>query len=417
MARPLKIALPVLVAAAGFAVAGILAATRKSAETVPLDVPAAPVETVAVAFEDARPLLRFYGEIAAGREVELRAAVAGPVVSVASGFADGGAARAGARLVSIDPFDYEQAVAERAAARDEARARLAEMRARLESERRLLEEDAAQTAIRERELARRESLIGSAVSERALDDARLALSQARAQAERRRQDIGARAAQAAQQEAVVARQEAALARARRALEDTTISAPFDGWLADADARPGTYLRVGDRVARIIASEALEARFHLPDAAFGRLMPGAVGEAAAVVWTLGSRTARFSARVVRVGGEIDPATGGVAAWAALEAGADPALPGPRPGAFVEVVLADRAYPAVARLPEAALYAEGKAGAAGLVYAVVDGRLEARRVEAVGRDGADLLVRGDLAAGDAIIVTRLSEIGPGLKVSVP
>ena len=422
MARPLKIALPALVVAAGFAVAGILAATRKPAKTVPLEEPIIPVETTPVVFEDARPMLRFFGEIAAGRDVELRAAVAGPVVSVAPEFADGAAASAGARLLAIDPFDYEQAVAESAAARDEARARLGEMRARLESERRLLEEEAEQTAIRERELARRESLIGDAVSERALDDARLALSQARAQAERRRQDVSARAAQVAQQEAILARFEAALARARRALDDTVIAAPFDGWLADADARPGTYLRVGDRVARLIASDGLEARFHLPDAAFGRLAPGAVGAPAAVAWTLGSRTVRRSARVTRVAGEIDPATGGVAAWAALEAPAPeeaggPALPEPRPGAFVEVFLADRVYPRVARLPETALYAGAGADAGRVVYVVTDGRLEARAAEVAGRDGADALVRGDLAEGDAVVVTRLTEIGPGLKVSVP
>jgi hypothetical protein len=52
----------------------------------------------------------------------------------------------------------------------------------------------------------------------------------------------------------------------------------------------------------------------------------------------------------------------------------------------------------------------------VYVVVDGRLAPRRVEIVGRDGADAFIRGDYTADDRIVVTRFPEIGPGIKVEV-
>ena len=407
MARPLKIALPVLVLAGAFAVAGILAATRERTEARPVVERVWPIETAAARFEDIRPMLRFYGEIAAGREIELRAPAAGPVVRVAEAFADGAAASAGTELLAVDPFDYEQALAERKAARDEARAQLAETRARLSGERELLAEDDEQVAIGARDVARRESLVGAAVSERGLDEARMTLSQARSRRIQRQRDIDVLAARIAQGEAAVARLEAALARAARALEDTVLRAPFDGWIADPAAQLGERLREGDRVARLIGSAVLEARFHLPDAAFGRSLQESLGRDATVVWRLGPRTERFAATVTRIDGEVDPGTGGVAAYARLLADDSAAFAALRPGAFVEVLAPDRLYRRVARLPAAALHGDR-------VYAVVDGRLEAREVDAVARDGATVLVAGALEEGDEVAITRLTEIGPGLKV---
>ncbi len=405
MPRPLRIALPVMVLAGGVAVAGILVATREKTEPKPVAEHAWPIEAVTVGFADLRPTLRFFGEVASAREVDLRALVAGPVTWVADEFADGGAVGAGSELVAIDPFDYREAVAERAAARDEARARLAEMRARLNAERDLLAEDSQQVAIGERDLARRESLVGSAVSERGLDEAQLTLSRARSGLIQRRRGVEALTAQVAQQEAVIARLEAALARAGRALDDTVLRAPFEGWLADTAAQVGKRLGVGDRIARLIDFTTLEARFHVTDSAFGRSLQDLIGRRAEVLWRLGPRTLRFDANVVRLEGEIDPGTGAVAAWARLDGGGFDAL---RPGAFVEVCVPDRLYRQVSRLPEAALH-EG-----GIVYAVVDERLDARAVDVVGRDGDTILVNGELNDGDKVAVTRLTEIGPGLKV---
>lgn len=407
MVRPLKIALPVLVLAGAFAIAGFLTATRERTEARPAVERVWPVETVPARFEDIRPTLRFYGEVSAGREIELRAPAAGAVIRVAEAFADGATVSAGTELMAVDPFDYEQALAERTAARDEAHAQLAETRARLSSERELLAEDDEQVAIGARDLARRESLVGAAVSERGLDEARMTLSQARSRRIQRQRDIDVLAARIAQGEAAIARLEAATARAARALEDTVLRAPFDGWIADPSAQLGERLREGDRVARLIGSAGLEARFHLPDAAFGRSLQESLGRAATVLWRLGPRTERFAATVTRIDGEVDPGTGGVAAYARLHADDSAAFAALRPGAFVEVLAPDRLYRRVARLPAAALHGDR-------VYTVVDGRLEAREVDAVARDGGTVLVAGALEEGDAVAVTRLTEIGPGLKV---
>jgi len=411
--KVLLIVMPLVVLGAGVAGFLWLKATRPETAARSAQERVWTVETATVAFTDARPRLTLYGEIAAGREVALRALVPGPVLSVYDGFLDGAAIAAGTVLVKIDPFDAEQTVAERTSALAESQARLAETRARLEAERALAAEDKKQVEIYERDVTRRRTLVGKAVSEKGLDEAELALSQSRAQMIGREQTIAALEATLAQQDAVIAGQRAELARAERAVADTALVAPFDGYLADVAAQPGERLAAGDKVARLIDSGRMEARFHIGDAAFGRIFEsaeGAIGRAAEVVWQTGATVRRFDAVIDRIDSEIESATGGVTAYASLVAGEEAGLALLRPGAFVEVVLDDRAYHDVARLPAAAVH-EG-----GTVYVVVDDRLAARAVTVVGRDGEDALVRGDIAPGEAVVLSRLTEIGPGLKVAV-
>ena len=39
---------------------------------------------------------------------------------------------------------------------------------------------------------------------------------------------------------------------------------------------------------------------------------------------------------------------------------------------------------------------------------------KKIEVVTKSGTDILVRGEIVNGDKVVVTRLSEVGPGLKV---
>ncbi len=407
-----KILLPLLVIAGGVAAAAWFKETKPEPVAKAIEERVWTVETAPVHFADVQPELRLFGEVVAAREVELRALVAGPVISVWDGFVDGGAVPAGTILVSIDPFDEQQNVVERQASLDEARARLAETRSRLDAERSMAGEDQRQVEIYQRDVARRESLVGSAVSEKGLDESRLALSASRLQLIQREQSAASLKAGLAQQQAVIDRLAAALARAERALADTDLKAPFDGYLAETAAQPGKRLSLGDRVGRLIDSTALEVRFHMSAAAFGRAFVGAPsGERRAkVIWRTGDRAQTFDAVIDRIDSEIDPASGGVSGFARLVDDHGPGFASLRPGAFVEVAVADRLYRQVSRLPETALHG------ADTVFAVVDGRLEGRAVEVAGRDGDAVLVTGELSEGEAVVTTRLTEIGPGLKVAV-
>ena len=408
MVKFFKLFLPVLVIALGVLSWFWLTATKPETPSRPSVERVWTVETVRVTFEDVRPSLTLFGEVVAGREVDLRAHVAGPVMAVSDRFVDGGAVVAGAVLVTIDPFDATQSVVEREASLAEARSRLAETAARLVAERGLAAEDRRQVEIFERDVARRESLLGNAVSEKGLDEARLALSRGRVQKIQREQAVATLEAGIGQSEAVISGLRASLARARRALADTELKAPFDGTLADTDAQPGERLAVGDRVGRLIDPSRLEARFHVSGAQFGRAfsdLSTALGTPAEVIWRTGNTAHRFPATIDRIDSEIDPASGGVTVYARLSEDATVL----RPGAFVEVVVADRVYRQVTRVPETAIHDSDT------VYVVIDERLEARAVALAGRDGDMALITGEIGVGEAIVISRFTEIGPGMKVA--
>ncbi len=409
--RLFKVVLPLAILVGAVFGAGYLKATRTQVEPKPVQERVWIVAAVPAARVEVRPEMRLFGEIVAGREVELRPLVAGRIVEVGPDFVDGGSVRAGELVIAVDPFDYRADVAEFEARIAEARARLSEIDAERKSAKRLLEHDRAQTKLSRHDVERREKLRGSAAgSQKALDDARMALSQSEQQILSREETIDRLAAQGEQQEAVIRRWQVALARARRDLEETRLTAPFDGFLIDTDAAIGKPVGTADRVARLIDADRLEARFHLSDSEFSRLLAadGYRGRPARVVWRIGNTAFAFDAEIDRVEGEIDPESGGVDLFARIrDAGIEGVL---RPGAFVEVGVSDRVYRNVVRLPESAIHDRDT------VFVVVDGRLAPRRVEVVVRSGADVLVRGALAPEDIIVTTRFPEIGPGVRVTV-
>ncbi len=409
--RALVIGLPVLILAAAASIAGYLAATRPEVRPDPARERVWPVAAVAVERADVAPELRFYGEIVAGRKVELRPLVAGRVIEVGEKFLDGAVVARGDLLVAIDPFRFEAAVREIEARIAETEARIGEYRADIAAERELIAKDEKQLALDRRELARREKLLkrGSGTV-KARDDARTAVIAREQQLIARRQAVGRLEARVRQQTAVLDRLRIELSRARRDLEETRLTAPFDGFLLHTATDVGRRVGVGDLVATVIDAGRLEARFHVPDREFARLLDsgGFRDRPARVVWQIGRKRFVYRARIEREESEIAPASGGVRLFARiLDADARTPL---RPGAFVEVYVRDRVYRDVVRLSETALHDGNR------VYKVVDGRLVPVAVEVVARDGKDVLLRGELSTDDRVVVTRFAEIGPDVRVTV-
>ena len=418
MGRFFKVAVPIALLAAAAIGSYRLWDTRPEVAAKPARELSRTVAAVTVEHRDIRPGMRLYGSIVAGREVDLRPLVAGRIIEVGDSFADGGILRAGDLIIAIDPFDAQADVAEFRARVAEAGARLDEIAADLVAAGRLLDHDREQTELARRDVERRERLQGTAASSvKSLDDARLALSQRRQQVIERELMIDRLAAQADQQQAVHDRWRVFLSRAKRDLTETRLTAPFDGYLVDTDAGIGKRVGLGDRIARLIDAGRLEARFHLSNSEYARLLAGGDddgyrGRAAEVLWRIGDAAFGFKAVIDRVDGRIDAQSGGVDLYARiLGHGADGVL---RPGAFIEVRIDDRLYRDVVRLPESALHEDGAGGER--VYVVVGNRLEARGVEVLLRDGGDILLRGSLVDNERVVVTRLPEIGPGLLVSV-
>ncbi len=422
--RLLKRVLPVAILAAAGAAVALMVATRPEIPRKPVEERVWLVSAVTAERSTVRPELRLYGEVVAAREAQLRPLVAGPVVEIGANFEDGGTVRRGELLLAIDPFEFQSAVTEAEAQLAEAKAQLREFESDLAAERKALEQDRALIELRRRDVERAQALRAKGSgTQKSLDDARVAFAQQEQQLIAREQGIARLEARIAQQVAVIQRLEVALARAERDLADTRLVAPFDAFVVEADTAMGKRVSVSDPVATLVEADTLEARFHMPDDAYGRLAAreGVVGASAIVIWRAAAHDSRFDATIERVSGRFDPASGGVEAYARIHGlDLDTFL---RPGTFVEVRMPDRRFEGVTRLPDVAVHRplgaaarQAGGGNPATVYVVVDGRLEARAVEIVGRDGADLLVTGALDEGELVVTTDFAQIGPGVKVDV-
>lgn len=366
------------------------------------------VDTIAVGLGSVEPTLRLTGRIVASRDAELRSLTEGRIVEIGPSFYPGGQVKQGELLVAIDRFDYEADVLDAEAAVLEAKASLAETQAELKSNRALSGFDAEEVKLRKREVDRKQKLTGrGVVSAKSMDDASIAYLGARQARVTRQQSIARLMAEVDRLEASTTRAEVRLSRAERHLEETRLLAPFDGVLVDVSAAIGKRVSSSDRIARIVDSARLEARFHVSDAQYGRLTAagGVKGRPAEIIWRAGSSSIRLQATLERVQGEFDAASGGVWVYAPIQRSEN--VSGLRPGAFVEAETPDVRYSDATRLPEAAVHDGAR------VYVLFEGRLDERQIEVLGRDRGDVVVAGDLQAGEQVVTTRIPEIGPGLK----
>ena len=406
-----KLAIPLGVLAIAVSVAGYLKATKPKVAAQPLTERVWTIAAIPAVVENIQPSIKLFGEIVSGRTVDLRPQVSGKIVQASPNLVEGGVVREGEVIVDVDPFDYKATLKQRQAELTEARGRLKELKAELAGGVELLKEDKAQLALRRKDANRRAKLRGSgAGTVKSSDDARLALSEAEQRQIDRRQGIQQLKASIEQQMAAIDRLEVAVSLAQRDLEETRIVSPSDGFVFSVETAEGKWLNVGDSVARLIDANRLEAKFHISRTQFRRLMAGGgyKERPAEIVWRGRAGGEPYSAYIDRVGSEVDATTGGVNLYAKIKTGGAETIL--RPGAFVEVYIADRIFERVVRVPTTAVYGHKS------VYVVKDERLEMRNVQIESQNGGSLLISGAFEAGEMIATTRLPEVVPGLKVQL-
>lgn len=406
----LKVLLPMAVLAGAYASYAMLKATKPEAAKRAQKERVWPVEAVPIEFASLRPALRLYGETVAGRKVDLRSLVAGEVSSVGENLREGGLVGKDETLLTIDAFDFEGAVVEAEALHQEAVARLSELKASLKTEVDSLVHDREQLEIVNKDLARAARLAKrGSVSKKLVDDRQLIVTQRQQTLEQRQNNLLVWRAKVDQQKAAIARLAWRVKQAKRRLAETELKAPFNAYVSDVAGEVGRYLNANDRVATLFDREWIEVKFTLSDTHYGRILGEAgkiVGRSLEVLWRVGDEPVSYAANVVRIGATIQSNSGGVTVYARL---ADPAAPIPiRPGAFVEIIIQDRTYEKVARLPQTAIYGGDT------LYVIKQGRLEPRTIRIVGVADKDVLVRGAVDPGERVLRTRLSAPGAGLRV---
>ena len=381
--RLLKVFLPLAV----LAVAGFTALTivrnRPEVETQPLRIEPPGVRIHVVVLEDVHLSVMSQGTVRPRTETQLVPEISGRVTSVAPSFAEGGFFEAGDVLVTIDPFDYQQAVVS-------ARSQLAQSRLRLAQE-----EAEAEVARREWQALGRGDPRELTLREPQLDDAR----------------------------AAVAAAEANLLRAQRDLERAEITAPYAGRVRYKNVDVGQFVTVGNAVATIYAVDVAEIRLPLPDDQLAYLdLPlsfrgtrNRPGPRVTVRTTFAGATYTWDGRVVRTESEIDPVSRMVHVVAEVHnpymPGADPNRPPLAVGMYVEAEIEGREFDQVVVLPRASVR-----GQAQVLVIDADNRVRFRDVEILRSTVESVFVSGGLAQGERVVVSTIDSPTEGMLVQV-
>jgi len=371
-----------------------------------------PISVLPVVISDQTPELKLFGEAVAGRRVDMRALVAGEIISTGPNFKLGGIIKKGDTLVKVDAFEYEATLEEQQNSLLEAKARLSEYNTRVQLEIDQLKAARLQLTIAEKDFKRAVKLKKQgSISQKAVDDREVTVSLRRQAISLRTSNIEIERARADQHKATIERTKTAVRRAQRALRNTHLTAPFDAYLAQVDGQLGRFVGVNDRVATLIDSQKIDVRFSLSDGQYGRIIADegtVIGRPVNVVWRVGLNQYKYEGKIERVSAQISASKGGVDVFARLDLRS--AKTPLRTGAFVEIYLKDKTYINVARLPETSLYENNR------VYVINAGRLKEKKVELLGYAGADVLVRGNFKSNDKLLASRLSAPVDGLLVSI-
>jgi multidrug resistance efflux pump len=202
----------------------------------------------------------------------LRAPAEGQVVELAEGFEDGGAVAAGDVLLGSTRRMPRHGLPPRAPTCAMPRTNWSKPERALD----LAVEDVAaarrQAELRARALARQADLLDRGVgSAAAVEDAELAAATAEQAVLSRRQAEAQAEARATDAETALERARIALAEAERQLAETTLTAAFDGVLAEVDVAAGRLVGRNERLARLIDDTALEVSFRISTAQYARLI--------------------------------------------------------------------------------------------------------------------------------------------------
>ena len=378
------------------------------------DAPAPPARerVFAVNVQEARaetitPVLQSFGELQSRSLLELRAAGGGRVIELAPGFEDGGIVREGQVLVRLDPADAQSAVDRAQSDLLDARAEGRDAARNLDLARDELSAAQDQADLRERAFMRQQDLaergVGTAT---ATETAELAASAARQAVLSRRQAAAQAETRVDQAATRLSRAEIALAEAQRRLDDTTLTAPFDGTLTATNVVVGRLVTANERLAELIDPNDLEVSFRLSTSQYARLLDadGALIKAD-VTATLDVSGVDLLAR-----GKITRASAaaGAGATGRLIFAAMPDAGGFKTGDFVTVSVQEPPLENVVRLPSSAVDAAGE-----VLLLADENRLEAASVTILRRQGDHVLVRGPIV-GRQVVEERSPLLGAGISV---
>ncbi len=376
----LKILLPIIVLIIGMLGAFALVKSREVVQPKPTKVPPPLVRVQSVYPTDFQLVIPAQGTVAPRTQTTLISQVAGQIIEVSPAFANGGFFEKGDVLLTIDPRDYEAAVAQ-------AQVQVAQAKLRLARE----EEESA--------IARDEwKRLGTGEPT----------------------DLVLRKPQIDEARATIAAAKGALMRASLNLERTQIRAPYPGRVRTKNADVGQYVNPGSPLGHIYAIDYAEVRLPVSDDQLAYLdLPLSFrnnphdhsGPDVRFHATFAGREHSYMGRIVRVEGEIDTRSGMIALVGRVDnpyRQRDSNTPPLAVGMFVTAEILGHRAENVVVIPRAALRGKNR------VLVVTDNRLYYRTIDILRADAEKVVVRNGLKSGDQLCVSPLDTVVDGMRV---
>ena len=408
--RIVRIALPLLILAAG--VAGMTALVKSKPEREPLGAEERswPVAVTAIAPGTVTPQLLLFALVDSPRVTHLSSAVTADVKAV--DILEGQRVGLDDRLLALDDREIRLVLAQRDAEMAGFEADLEHETLRHRNNVAALKHEEELLVLARREVARARDLAERKVgSQASLDKVRRDEERQMLAVELRRLAIREHDSRRKQIEAKLARARAQQSQAMLDLERTRVYPPFTGRITEVFVSPGDRVRSGDRLVAMFDSELLELRAQIPL----RYLP-VVRAALERGERLGARARvdgqEVHAELHRLTARVDRGSGGAHGlfrvtrgnrWLQL-------------GRTVELVLDLPAVADAVTAPREALYGTDR------VFVLDGERMRSVEVERLGEsrgdDGSDrvILRSSELKPDDRLIVTHLPNAIDGLKVKV-
>ncbi len=327
--------------------------------------------------------VRGQGEVTPARTVVLQPRVQGEVIWVSEKLVEGGVVQKGEPLVKIDRSDYQIAVEQSKTAVASAEAQIT------------LEEGQQKVAKKEWELFKKD-VDGNA-------DPGLALRGP----QKRIAEVNLKSA------------ESQLKRAQLDLRRTTIRAPFNAYVRSESVEVGQLATMGSPMATLVGTDEFWVQVSIPMDRLGLIdVPGlnATGEgsAAKIVQDLGTGKIEREGKVLRLLGDLDPVGRMARVIVQID---DPANLAKAPeerglpllvGAYVSVTIQGGESRNVVALSRRYVH-EGDS-----VHLMKDDKLQIAKAVIVWRDEDEVLIRGGVAEGDEVVVSKISTPVDGMKL---
>ena len=318
-----------------------------------------------------------WGTVKPSMELALRPEVSGRLEEISDRFVPGGVFQAGETIAQIDRRDYEYAV-------EQARAGLETARFNLE-----VEEGRGRVAQRDWEL------LGEEIDS-SEEGSRMAL----------------RAPHLAEKQAALASAESRVEQALLSLARTQITVPFNAMVRTESAEVGQIVSSATTLGTLVGTDEYWVEIGVPlDDVASLDMGGTQSRSATVsLSTGGGDRIAYEGQVAGLTGSVDSVGRLARLLVKVPDPLDQSAKRPVPlllGSYVEVTLEGPEMRGVRRLPRAVVREGNQVWIVGL-----DSRLAYRPIEIVGGDADSVLVRLQLADGEAIIESPVAAPAPGM-----